>query len=40
MPLLDEHVPDYEVWERHEVALPVSPERAPQAVLAARAREM
>jgi hypothetical protein len=35
VPLLDEHVPDFEVWERHELALPVSPEQAPQGALAA-----
>ncbi len=37
MPLLDQHVPDYEVWERHQVALPVSPERALQVALASPA---
>jgi hypothetical protein len=35
--LLDEHVPVYEVWERHSVALPVAPERALQPALAAPA---
>jgi hypothetical protein len=35
--LLDEHVPVYEVRERHAVALPVAPERALQLALAAPA---
>jgi hypothetical protein len=35
--LLDEFVPSYEVWERHQVALPVSPERALQIALASPA---
>lgn len=37
MPLLDEFVPDYEVWERHRVALPVSPERALEVALSSSA---
>ena len=37
MRLLDEHVPVYQVWERHSVALPVAPERALQLALAAPA---
>jgi hypothetical protein len=32
--LLDEHVPVYEVWERHSVALPVAPDKALQLALA------
>jgi hypothetical protein len=31
--LLDTVVPEYEVWERHSVALPVSPPRALEVVL-------
>jgi hypothetical protein len=37
VPLLDEYVPDYEVWERHQVALPVTPERALAVALASPA---
>ena len=37
MPLLDTVVPEYEVWERHSVALPVSPGRALEVALASRA---
>ena len=37
MPLLDEHVSEYEVWERHSVALPLSPVRALQLALASPA---
>lgn len=37
MPLLDAHVPAYEVWERHSVALPVPPERALEIALASPA---
>jgi hypothetical protein len=35
--LLDQFVPEYEVWERHQVALPVSPERALEVALASPA---
>ena len=38
MPPPDEYVPDFAVWERHELALPVSPEEALQGALAARDR--
>ena len=34
MVLLDAVVPEYEVWERHSVALPVAPERALELALA------
>ena len=37
MRLLDEHLPEYHVWERHQVALPVPPERALELALAAPA---
>jgi hypothetical protein len=37
VPLLDTVLPDYEVRERHSVALPVSPERALEVALAAPA---
>jgi hypothetical protein len=37
VPLLDEHVPNYEVWERHSVALPLAPERALEVALASPA---
>jgi hypothetical protein len=37
VPLLDTVVPEYEVWERHSVALPVSPERALEVALASPA---
>ena len=37
MALLDTVVPEYEVWERHSVALPVSPPRALEVALAAPA---
>lgn len=37
MRLLDEHLPEYEVRERHRVALPVPPERALELALAAPA---
>jgi hypothetical protein len=33
VPLLDAHVSEYEVWERHSVALPVTPERALEVAL-------
>jgi hypothetical protein len=33
LPLLDQHVPVYHVWERHSVALPVLPEQALEAAL-------
>jgi hypothetical protein len=33
VPLLDTVIPEYDVWERHSVALPVAPERALQVVL-------
>jgi hypothetical protein len=35
--LLDTVVPEYDVWERHSVALPVSPPRALQVALSAPA---
>ena len=34
MPLIDDWLPDYDVGERHDVALPVSPERALELALA------
>jgi hypothetical protein len=37
VPLLDQHVPAYEVWERHSVALPVPPEQALAVALASPA---
>jgi hypothetical protein len=37
VPLLDEFAPDYEVWERHLLALPVSSERALEVALASSA---
>jgi hypothetical protein len=37
VPLLDQHVPEYEVWERHSVALPVPAERALAVALASPA---
>lgn len=37
MPLLDTVVREYEVWERHSVALPVAPERALEVALASPA---
>jgi hypothetical protein len=37
VPLLDAHIPQYEVWERHSVALPVTPERALEIALDAPA---
>jgi hypothetical protein len=37
VPLLDQHVPEYEVWERHSVALPVPPRRALAVALASPA---
>jgi hypothetical protein len=35
VPLPDEYVPDFEVWERRELALPVSPGQALRAAVAA-----
>jgi hypothetical protein len=37
VPLLDTVLPEYEVWERHAVALPVSPQQALEVALAAPA---
>ena len=37
MALLDTVVPEYEVWERHSVALPVSPRRALEVALSTSA---
>jgi hypothetical protein len=37
VPLLDQHVPDYEVWERHSVTLRLPPERALAVALASPA---
>jgi hypothetical protein len=37
VPLLDAHIPHYEVWERHSVALPVTPAQALEIALAAPA---
>jgi hypothetical protein len=37
VPLLEELVPDYDVRERHRVALPVTPERALEVALASPA---
>jgi hypothetical protein len=34
VPLLDEFLPEYEIHERHEVELPLAPERALEAALA------
>jgi hypothetical protein len=35
--LLDRHLPTYDVWERHSVALPVQPKRALELALSAPA---
>jgi hypothetical protein len=37
VPLLDEHLPDFEVWERHSVALSVPPVRALELALSSPA---